>query len=81
MQAIDDDASPDQVLDMIYAIAEAAKVSRAKFDSAIYLFCADRNDVLEKGGVCGHIPNCGLCPVTALCPRNMVSSVAPPSRH
>ena len=49
MQAIDEAASPDQVLDMIYTIAEAAKVSRAKFDSAIYLFCADRNDVLVNG--------------------------------
>jgi 3-methyladenine DNA glycosylase Tag len=78
MRAIDDAASPDQVLDMIYTIAEAAKVTRAKFDSAIYLFCADRNDVLESGGVCGNVPNCELCPITALCPRNIVPSVSPP---
>lgn len=81
MQAIDDATSLDQVLDTISAIAEAAKVSRAKFDSIIYLFCADRKDVLERGGVCGSIPNCELCPVTALCPRNVVSSVEPPFRQ
>lgn len=81
MQAIDEYTSTDHVLKMIYTIAETANVSRAKFDAIIYLFCANRHDVLENGGVCGNIPNCGLCPITALCPRNIVSKVVSPSRN
>lgn len=80
MQAIDS-ATPGKVLEVIYLIAEAAKLSHAKYDAIIYLFCADRHDVLEKGGVCGNIPNCGLCPITALCPFNKVSKVIFPYRH
>jgi len=78
MRAIDDDASLDKALDTISIIADIAKITRAKFDSAIYLFCADRNDVLESGGICGNYPKCELCPIAALCPRNMVAIVSPP---
>jgi len=80
MQAIDS-ATPGKVLEVTYLIAEAAKLSHAKYDAIIYLFCADRHDVLENGGVCGNTPNCGLCPITALCPCNIVSRDISPSRH
>lgn len=75
-----DSATPGKVLEVIYLIAETAKLSYSKYDAIMYLFCADRNDVLANGGVCGKIPNCGLCPITALCPFNKVSKVSFPSR-
>lgn len=77
MGATEDEASPDQVLEVIYEIAEAANTTRSKLDSAIYLFCADRNDVLVSGGICGSNPDCEHCPIAGLCPRNMVSAVSP----
>ena len=79
MQAIDTDASLAQVLAAVETIADAAKLSRPHFDAAIYLFCADRDDVIA-GGVCGDTPACGRCPITDLCPRKVSAQVATPLR-
>lgn len=61
------DASAKEVLEVSKRIADAAKLSKAHFDAAIYLFCADRDDVIA-GGICGNTPRCGDCPTADLCP-------------
>lgn len=73
MGIIDSSASSDEVINMLYDIAEAADMSRAHVDSAIYLFCADRSDVLAEGGICGAEPKCERCPVTDLCGHTEVA--------
>lgn len=68
MNIVDDSYEVNQILNTVHAISDAAKISRARFDSAIYLFCADRKDVLESGGICGNIPHCLNCPIKGICP-------------
>ncbi len=79
MAAIDMGESTEQILEAIYTIADAAEVRRAVFDAAIYLFCADRDDVLLNRGVCGDIPNCNHCPVIALCSKKIHFGAEPKS--
>lgn len=71
MAAIKSEEPTERVLEVICTIADTAKVRRARFDSATYLFCADRDDVLVDKGVCGDIPKCIRCPVVALCPKKV----------
>ena len=88
MQIIDESTALDQVLKTIYSISEIAKISRARFDSAIYLFCADRRDVLDSAGICGNKPQCGMCPIQDVCPSKSspqsttkLRSVKPKAKH
>lgn len=68
------------VLDTFRSVATAAGMPKAKADSIIYLFCADRDDVIS-GGVCGNVPACEACPVTMLCPtRGKQSAVQRPHK-
>jgi len=80
MRAIDNAASFHTKKTIIDEIVESAKIAfpefdSVKFDEAIYLFCANRKDVLEAGGICGDVPKCEICPILALCPKREV----PPS--
>lgn len=78
MNIVDDSYEVSQILKTVYTIAEAAKISRARFDSAIYLFCANRQDVLKSGGICSLTPHCQKCPITEICPGNsLAENIAP----
>jgi 3-methyladenine DNA glycosylase Tag len=79
MQAIDSGATLDQVLEATRAIADAANLSKARFDAAIYLFCADRDDVIPAG-LCGNNPKCAACPISDLCFQDMTPQIAEPSQ-
>lgn len=70
MGAVDAGATVEQVLNVSKRVAEVAQLPKARFDAAIYLFCADRDDVIS-GGVCGSTPRCGACPVADLCPQEL----------
>ncbi len=77
MGALGAHSSPDEVLDAMRTIADAAKMTKAKADAAVYLFCADRNDVLS-GGICGKVPACMGCPLGDLCPQIGVNDLRTP---
>jgi hypothetical protein len=68
MGALEAHSFPDEVLATMRTIADAAGMTKTKADAVVYLFCADRKDVLS-GGICGNVPACGLCPLGNLCPR------------
>lgn len=79
MKAIHERTLPKQVLEVARIVANAACLSRANFDSAIYLFCADRRDVIS-GGICGKRPDCIRCPIRDFCPYNAAVQVNIPSQ-
>jgi 3-methyladenine DNA glycosylase Tag len=70
MGALSIDASPAEVLDTVQSIAAAAQMTKPKADAIVYLFCADRSDVLPSG-ICGKNPACDRCPLENLCPREL----------
>lgn len=68
MGAIEADSSPAQVLDVVRAIADSAKIRKVHVDAVIYLFCADRSDIISWG-ICGKVPAWVRCPLGDLCLR------------
>lgn len=81
MGAIERDPDVNQTILLIDTISNQADIPRATFDAAIYLFCADRKDVLDSGGICGKNPKCIQCPITKLCPAyGSMDSFEPPKK-
>ena len=68
------------VLDTFRSVATAAGMPNPKADSIIYLFCADRNDVIAEG-VCSNVPACESCPVMTLCPSRGKQSMVLPTHN
>ena len=80
MGVVEAGATVEQVLNVSKSVADTAQLPKGRFDAAIYLFCADRDDVIS-GGVCGSRPRCGMCPVAELCPQEKEHTADAVTKH
>ncbi len=67
---------PNEMLAAVRAIADAARMSMHKADAVVYLFCADRHDVIS-GGIFGNAPAGLRDPLYELCPRIELNGGSP----
>lgn len=61
------EASEEKVRSVASEVAKRIGISLPRLDAIIYLFCADRHDVIDRP-VCGDQPACRVCPVANACP-------------